>query len=56
MNREIQEKDEKQPGKWKRVGRFCLKYPVSILFALAMPSIVFTFFIDKKYRNILKNE
>ena len=27
-----------------------------ILFALAMPSIVFTFFIDKKYRNILKNE
>lgn len=36
MNREIQEKDEKQPGKWKRVGRFCLKYPVSILFALAI--------------------
>ena len=27
-----------------------------ILLALAMPSIVFTFFIDKKYRNILKNE
>ena len=27
-----------------------------ILLALAMPSIVLTFFIDKKYRNILKNE
>ena len=27
-----------------------------ILLALAMPSIAFTFFIDKKYRNILKNE
>lgn len=27
-----------------------------ILLALAMPSIVFTFFIDKKYRNILENE
>ena len=27
-----------------------------ILLALAMPSIAFTFFIDKKYRYILKNE
>lgn len=37
MSREIQEKDEeKQSGKWKRVGRFCLKYPVSVLFALAI--------------------
>ena len=27
-----------------------------ILLALAMPSIAFTFFVDKKYRNILKNE
>ena len=27
-----------------------------ILLALAMPSIVFTCLIDKKYRNILKNE
>ena len=29
---------------------------VNVLIALAMPSIAFTFFIDKKYRNILKNE
>ena len=27
-----------------------------ILLVLAIPSIVFTFFIDKKYRNILNNE
>ena len=27
-----------------------------ILLVLAIPSIVFTFFIDKKYRNILENE
>ena len=27
-----------------------------ILLALAVPSIVFTYLIDKKYRNILKNE
>lgn len=34
-----------------RTGLLCI-----ILLALAMPSIVFTFFIDKKYRNILKNK
>lgn len=34
-----------------RTGLLCI-----ILLALAMPSIVFTLFIDKKYRNILKNE
>ena len=37
MSNEMQSKDIKeQAGKWKRVGRFCLKYPVSILFALAI--------------------
>ena len=34
-----------------RANTVCL-----ILLALAIPSIVFTFFIDKKYRNILNDE
>ena len=49
---------------WLMLGRIAVHTAANIgtgllciiLLALAMPSIVFTFFIDKKYRNILKNE